>query len=291
MDSIGVVLAAYNGDRYIRKQLDSILSQDQKVDELLIIDDGSTDGTRAILREYEARYKGVRLVFNDRNMGSPAVFFYGLSLSRSDYILFCDQDDIWFDDKVSTQLFMVKDREKRNNYVCCFHNAKLIDSNDNILEDSYWKYRKLDPKGYGLKKSLTRNIMTGCTMMINRSLANIINEKVLSYDGILFHDHFISLVAYSLATVVAIDRPLMYYRNHSASVTAKENISPLKKIMNVSARLAKNDYLTDNILQGERFLSFFGDVIAKDQKRNTEKFIALKNRPKFFQIIWQFKNK
>ncbi|WP_159479172.1 glycosyltransferase family 2 protein [Chryseobacterium sp. 18068] len=290
-NQICAVLSTYNGEKYIRKQIDSILNQTYKVDKILIIDDVSTDNTINILKEYSSKYSEVECVFNDKNVGPTVNFFNGLKMVDGDYIVFCDQDDIWFPEKIFEQLSHLKNGELDSRYVASFHNAVLIDSDNATVQNSYWQYRKLNFEKQNFEKSLSRNIMTGCTIMINRNFAKLINENLKTYENIIFHDHFISLLSYSIAKVVPISKPLMYYRDHNSSVTSKKNTNMISKVIKNLILLKDNKYLDGNILQAEKFKNDFKSLLDDQSLAALNKFINLKKKNKIFQIFWQFKNK
>ena len=97
---ISVAMATYNGEVYLRKQLDSILHQSLPVDEIIICDDQSSDGTVDIIQEYIKQYPHIHLYKNEQNLGYKRNFKKALSLCSKEYIFLCDQDDIWDSDKV-----------------------------------------------------------------------------------------------------------------------------------------------------------------------------------------------
>ncbi|WP_304409720.1 glycosyltransferase, partial [Faecalibaculum rodentium] len=101
---ISVAMAVYNGANYIEEQLDSILNQSRAVDEIVIVDDGSSDGSRDILLRFKQKYPIIRLFFNENNLGYLKNFTKAASLTRGDIIFFCDQDDCWYQNKVETMI-------------------------------------------------------------------------------------------------------------------------------------------------------------------------------------------
>ena len=111
MAEVHIVLTTYNGEKFIREQLDSILAntfQDVMVE---ICDDGSTDSTLDIAREYVERYDQISLYQNEKNLGYTKNFLEGIRRSRSPYVMLCDQDDIWHKDKIEKTLRRIKERD------------------------------------------------------------------------------------------------------------------------------------------------------------------------------------
>ena len=93
--TVSVVMCTYNGEKYIREQIDSILQQTYSVDEIIIQDDCSTDGTCEVLYEYQQRYAQKQVIRNKRNIGFNPNFFSAIARAKGDYIAIADQDDIW----------------------------------------------------------------------------------------------------------------------------------------------------------------------------------------------------
>ena len=126
---VNVLLSAYNGEKYIREQIESILAQTYPNIELIIRDDGSKDRTVEILKEYEQRYENINVVL-EKNIGVTASFFSLIEKSNSDNIAFADQDDIWLPQKIEVAVQKLEKREKPALYAC---NKVLIDINEDII--------------------------------------------------------------------------------------------------------------------------------------------------------------
>ena len=128
MAEIGIILAAYNGEKYLREQLDSILSNTFKDYEIHICDDGSTDGTIAIAKEYAEKYPQITLWQNEQNQGYTRNFLKAVQRETFPYFMFCDQDDIWKPDKIEvTYRAMKSAEEKENGPILVFTDAESYD--------------------------------------------------------------------------------------------------------------------------------------------------------------------
>lgn len=207
---IQILMSTYNGEKFIRKQLDSIVNQDCKIS-LLIRDDGSTDSTIDIINEYMHKYDFITLV-EGTNKGVVKSFFELIRISDSDadYYSFADQDDIWFGGKISRA---VKKLEKMNERKPCLYCSRqtLIDSDDKILAVKM-KDVHIRP-GFG--NAIVENIATGCTCVINKKLRDLAAGYEPEYT--IMHDWWLYMLASYMGEVYFDNRPQMYYRQHGSN--------------------------------------------------------------------------
>ena len=146
---ISVCMATYNGEKYLKDQLDSILKQIQSSDEVIISDDGSNDSTRYIIEKFQKEYKNIYLVDGPKR-GVQKNFENALKHARGDILFLSDQDDIWMDGKVERVL---KEFENSNT-LCVVHDAEIVDGNMNKVKDSFFELKNGKP---GLLHNLYRN--------------------------------------------------------------------------------------------------------------------------------------
>lgn len=208
---VSVCMAAYNGSRYVRPQVTSILPQLHEKDELIIVDDDSQDDTRAVIESIGDNR--VRLVRNDRNLGVVRSFERALALARGEIIFLSDQDDVWVPEKVAKVLDVF---ERHPDVTLVATDAALIDQNGVQLTGSYYgrrgKFRS------GVFSNLLRCKYLGSTMAFRSGLLS----KVMPFpDGKeVLHDIWIGVVnRISQGRTFFINEPLIWYRRHSASVT------------------------------------------------------------------------
>ncbi len=217
---ISIALTTYNGELYIKKQLDSIIGQTVLPDEIIVVDDCSTDQTVHILNEYKntIQLKGFQIVFsifqNKKNTGVNKAFERALKLCTSTYVLLCDQDDIWNNRKIEILFDKIK-------IVECDQPAMVtslvafIDSNDVILsKESYINNLRKDTCGYA-STLLSRQISFGCSMIINQKLIKHIN----SFPDYLLYDVYLGFVAAMIGVKYNLSIPLTYNRIHNQSYT------------------------------------------------------------------------
>ena len=221
---IEILLATYNGEKFLREQLDSILNQEYKQWELLIHDDGSIDKTISILNEYQNHYpKKIKLLIDQKIFSSPSKNFFHLIENRSreaDLYCLCDQDDIWHKSKL--KIIIERYNLKENKEPLLLHSdLSLIDCKGKLLEKSHNKLINYQKNIITKNKALYGNPVPGCAMTINSALAN----KIFYCEDMVMHDWWILLSAvYKNATILYIEFPLVKYRQHS------ENVSGFKKI-------------------------------------------------------------
>lgn len=204
---VSVCMATYNGGKYIKEQIDSILGQLSHNDELIISDDNSTDDTVDIInRISDSR---VRLFFN-KQKGYTNNFENALKQVRGDIIFLSDQDDIWMDNKVDTcKKYLSK------GYQMVISNAEIVDKDLNILSDSFFKTRNTK---FGFLNNLIRVGYIGCTLVFNKSILNgslpfPINKKLIP------HDLWIGMYGMLFYKVKWTTIPLIKYRRHSTNVS------------------------------------------------------------------------
>ena len=201
---VSIAMAAYNGEKFLREQLDSILSQTHRELEIIICDDRSSDSTAAILEEYATRDKRIRLFVNANNLGLVKNFEKALSLCSGEYIALSDQDDIWEKEKISTLLREI------GNASLIHSDASLIDAGGKVFARSYSRHsRKILDKN--LYSYVLGNNVTGCTALFSRQLL----EHALPFpDHVFVHDWWLALCAYKHGGIVYCDMPLVRYRQH-----------------------------------------------------------------------------
>lgn len=235
---IAVLLAAYNAEKYLEEQIDSILTQTNQDWTLYIRNDGSKDGTQNIIEGYVERYpnKIIQIDKGGGNLGCRNNFFRLLEVVTSQYYVFSDADDRWLDDKVEVSLAAIQEAEQEcpNTPVMAFGDTIVCDSNMNVLEDSYWKSMHINPE-----KFLSYNYMAICCTA--GGSCSIFNQRVKDAlfplaDNNLIYDFWIALVVAKTGRFKVIHRPLKYYRQHEnqvCGVATKNANSVAYKLSNI----------------------------------------------------------
>jgi len=214
---VEVILSTYNGAENVSAQIDSILNQTYKTWRLIIRDDRSSDQTPDLIKQYGKKNpEKIFIEINDGcRAGASAGFGKLLDQSSSDYVMFCDQDDIWLPDKIEItlkEMLTVETRVGKDTPVLVHTDLKVADKNLNIISDSFWRYQNICPEyREKLHHLLNQNVVTGCTVMINRRLRNLACPIP---QGAMMHDWWIALVAAAFGNISHIAQPTVLYRQH-----------------------------------------------------------------------------
>lgn len=217
---VSVAMATYNGEKYLKEQIRSILNNLGDNDELIISDDGSSDNTIAIINEFQDQR--IRLIEGPRN-GLKANFANAISNTTGDFIFLSDQDDVWFDNKVS---IVLNEFLKDDNLLLIQHDAIVVDENDNTLYDSFSNHRKVKT---GIIKNLIKNSYHGCCIAFKKEL---IKEILPIPNSIYLHDQWIGMIAEDNGKTKFINDKLMKYRRHSNNNSSFHHLSISKMIIN-----------------------------------------------------------
>ncbi len=236
---VQILLATYNGENFLREQLDSIVSQEYKLWELLIHDDGSVDNTISILSEYQKNYpKKVSILIDHKTFSSASKNFFHLIKNRSrDVNLYClcDQDDIWHKNKLKLIIERYQSQEWEKP-ILIHSDLSLIDGCGKSLEPSHNKLINYQKNCITKNTALYYNPIPGCAMTINSTLAN----KISYSKYMVMHDWWILLSALSQNTnILYINFPLVKYRQHSGNVFGYKKINILILFMRLLFKIPR----------------------------------------------------
>lgn len=265
-----VAIATYNGEKYLKEQLDSIYSQSYKNFEIVVIDDCSTDNTTVILESYSKNY-GLKYFVNEKNIGVTKNFEKAISLCVGEYLLLADQDDIWMPEKIITLLQNIGDSS------LIYSNAEIIDEFGNKKGVSVEEELPL----FGLDSSdknfyeylIINSFILGCTMMID---SRLLKDVLPFFESSRNHDWWISYCAYKCNGITYIDNKLSSYRHHDNNYSrdaVKINLpQKITQFLSEESKYKrKNRVITQNII-----IDF---LLSKDNHLDKEKryLIDIKN--------------
>ncbi|WP_347220052.1 glycosyltransferase [Chryseobacterium sp.] len=291
-----VALCTYNGEKYLKEQLDSIINQTYKIDEIIVCDDGSTDTTLSILKEYDSLFPGLfQIHINEKNLRSVKNFEKAISLCTHDIIFLSDQDDLWQENKVESIVSYFRNNPDTNvvsTNGCCLLNNK-VDCNrisvwdiPNLLNEEKIKYEYFE-----IISSIT-NIATGATMALRKNFTPQFLPIPVYKD--FHHDEWIALVSSYHSSFSFHNEKLTYYRIHEdqqvglnffklsvhnlkalTAVYRKSKFSEYKRAIKVTI---KNYNKKKAILQSNTLKKEFRDILEKGLSVDLEKIEQLSKK-------------
>lgn len=225
---IEILLPVYNGEKFLREQIDSILNQTNKDWILKIRNDGSTDTSQEIIQEYCAEYPDKIKFLKDPEHNVGLVNSLNLLLESAkdaDYVMFSDQDDIWLPDKIDVSLREVRSIERNHPHkaamICT--DATCVDAELNIIYHSFYESQKFLPDIIGDKyKMLAVNQVQGCTIMLNK----VAYDKIYPLPTFMkIHDMWVGVICAHYGIVNFIHHPTLLYRQHSQNTLGGASIN------------------------------------------------------------------
>lgn len=297
MPTVDIIMPTYNGEKYIRQQIDSIINQSFTNWRLIIRDDKSRDNTLEIINEYKERYpKKIKIIKDDKkNLGVTKNIFELMRYVTSDYAMLSDQDDVWYEQKIEIMLKCIRLKEKNKDIPIMVHSEVLVTDErlNPIYGDGYKSYltRTIgkDGKKTDFVHLLFVNVCQGATMILNKGAI----EEIQRIDSAhisknVVHDSAIASIVSIRGKIYFYSKPLVYYRQHDANL-----IGGLRKArcgIHSWNEEQKEEWRWRNYLVLNRqkciFLKRnFGDIMSKQQKEIIDYYLnGRSNIGKFFRL-------
>ncbi|MGN0301580.1 MAG: glycosyltransferase family 2 protein [Anaerotardibacter sp.] len=278
---VDIVMATYNGEKYISEQIESIQSQTYSNWRLLISDDCSGDRTLEIIRNYAEKDERIIILPQKKNGGAKENFFYATKYSDfSEYVMFCDQDDVWDSDKVSFTLGKMLSAELEYGsdlpiLVCT--DMRVVDENLNELHESCFELFRANIDRLDFRVFLGTSFLAGCAMMSNRKLIDLFN-RTQNLDGVFLHDWWIALIASAFGKIFVVKKATNSYRQHESNV--------------MGANSSAENLFTATPAAWSQAVAFereFGDIVPDKQKKPLKEYAALA-RGEGFQLAHRVKS-
>lgn len=267
---ISVAMATYNGQKYIKEQLDSIISQSYPVSEIIIVDDCSSDSTYSLLCEYSEVNSKIKIIQNEFNLGVVKTFEKALMSCRGDFIAVSDQDDVWLPNKIEELVAQIED-----NYLL-YSDAVVVDDNLNVINSSNLSFFEQLSSFEQLEDYFFANNVTGCTMLVSTELIRLVcpfpNFKAM------YHDQYLAIMAKCFGKIRKVQQALMLYRQHSSNASASFNRGAYEKFINKYAKLAVDLH---ELRQIELFVNNVSVLSSIDHATNFFLSMAHKRYPRF----------
>ena len=285
MNKIIILLATYNGEKYIQEQLEPLLIQTYNEFQILVHDDNSTDDTLQLLQKYAKNFPDKVMLLDDNisNGGAKENFIYLLNQvdKEYDYIMFCDQDDVWEKDKIEKTLAKMQELEFQyeDTPLLVHTDLKVVDEELKLIQNSFWKHEYINPSINSFNRLLMQNTITGCTVMINRKLAELCLPVP---DGAIMHDWWIGLVASKFGKIGFINDSTILYRQHASNSIGAKGFSYLSVLMKFYKLFSNNElylkHLKINIIQAKAFLDIYREILDEGTIEMLEEFSTLESK-------------
>ncbi|HEM5491481.1 glycosyltransferase family 2 protein [Streptococcus suis] len=282
---VNILMSTYNGQQFLSEQIRSIQEQSYTDWTLFIRDDGSSDNTKEILKDFERQDSRIHLIDSDKsdNLGVIKSFHKLVNYERAGYYFFCDQDDVWLPNKLELSL------NEAQNYpadlpLMVYMDLKVVNQDLEIMTESMVKSQS-HHANTELVQELTENTVTGGVAMINHTLAKMWQET----DDILMHDWFLALLASAFGNLVFIDQPGELYRQHSDNVLGARTLSKrLKKWIRPHILFAVYwDLIKNSQKQARHLLQM---PLSQSNRELIEGFVTIMDKPMLerFRILRKY---
>lgn len=295
---VSVAMATYNGAKFLEEQLDSILSQTQPPQQIIVCDDISTDGTAGILERYQSEGL-LNYYVNDERLGYVENFKKAVSLARpGNYIALSDQDDIWLPRKIEAAMDVLLKVEGIKKPAMVYSDLILVDENKQLLNKSFRNELGQDGYQHSLETLLFGGFVNGCTMLMNPTMGNYFSSIPIGKH--ITHDTWIALIAYTFGEVGTVAEALIHYRRHTNNAT---DILGLEKksrfgrlIYEISAAFNNKTLFERELDCVEKFYLTFSEKLTADQQKLILEFLKLHDASylekkirlrKFFRGKWK----
>lgn len=292
---LAILMATYNGEKYIKEQIESILSQTYQEFDVYIRDDNSKDNTLNIINEYARKYPNKIFIVKDENIAKGAyknfmlLLEYVKKMDKYDLFMFSDQDDVWLKNKVEIVVNKYNEQLDKNMPILIHTDLYVVDKDLNIISNSFVKYSKLRSDYTEFNKYLVQNNVTGCTMLINKKLVNLVNFKI---EYVIMHDWYFALIASSFGKVIYIDKPTINYRQHGDNTVGAKSGKGIKYLY---SKISQKDNVKESIKnlykQSKSFKKIYYDKLNDKNKKVIMDFLCMENNNRIYKIKTIIKNK
>lgn len=238
-NQLAILMATYNGETYLAEQIESLLGQRFQDWVLYVHDDGSKDATPAILADYQRRYpEKIVLVEGAATGCARNNFFYLLRAVEAPAYMFCDQDDVWLPDKIEKEYRAYRALGETEEPVLVFTDLRIVDSGLGTIAPSLWSFFGFETERMRLESLIVQNVVTGCTVLINRSLRDSM-LRFRNMDRLPMHDKWAAMIALRFGRVCRVPEPTILYRQHEENSVGVKRGSGLRYALGKLEQLGK----------------------------------------------------
>lgn len=280
--SIEVLLATYNGARFLQQQIDSVLAQSYPDVCITARDDNSTDRTSDLLDQaIAANPDRIRRLPMDGATGSAKSNFLRLmTASSAPYVALCDQDDVWLPQKLEQSMDAMLALERQHGPLIpllVFTDLTIVDRDLQVVHPSFWEHQHIQAERISsLPNLLAQNVVTGCTALLNRALV----ERCLQMPSSVFmHDGWIALNACIFGKATALHTPTVLYRQHDSNVVGAVQHARPKLIPNWRQHGQRRNYWERAERQAEALLEVHSTDLPPAQRATLEAYVRCEHSP------------
>lgn len=286
-NTVAILMSTYNGAKYLKDQLQSIINQSYSNWHLYIRDDGSSDETGEIIKSYAKKDSRISIIHDTLgNIGSVRSFFYLLEQVDSNFYMFSDQDDYWKQDKIQKSILLLKQHNHKRKPICVYTNLQIVDDNlegNELLLTKTWQ---------DFPKLFFTNNLYGCTMLFNNFLKEKIKFDQLNYDNIYVHDWWLALVCAIFGEIYYLDEPTILYRQHYGNQIGATSKSINVLIKRLFSKSKDEKSLQSTILFAEELEKLYGaELKSSNIQGYVKNYATISNKSSFFnnlKIILRF---
>lgn len=290
-NTVAIMMATYNGQKYIKEQIYSLINQSYKDWILFIRDDDSSDETGKIIEQFGQEYEEqIVIVYDKVNKagGAKNNFAYlhkwVINNYKFNYFMFCDQDDVWLPEKIENALREMKKCEQVNDEPILIHTDLIVvDEKLKIIDNSYVRYRSIQYYITSINRMLIQNNVTGCTMLWNKKLNDIVGD--MTEKSVVMHDWWIALAACLFGKVIFLKKADILYRQHSSNTVGATKVNSISFILMRLRNLEHVKYtLQASIEQAALLKKRYSTKIDECNMKILTEFCDLREKNKFQKI-------
>jgi glycosyltransferase involved in cell wall biosynthesis len=282
-------MAAYNGEKYVAQQLESLLRQTRLDFVVHIHDDHSTDKTWEIIKSYESRNPGKIIVFqNPHNSGGAQHNFINMMINvKDEYVMLCDQDDVWMPDKVEKTIKKIRDLETlygKDTPILVHTDLTVVNENLGVISPSYRRAMKVGYYRIKLRHLIIQNIVTGCSAAYNRSLASLM---MAAPDYMVMHDWWLGLIAAAFGRIGYLNEPSLLYRQHAANQMGAHDVRTLGyKLKKLTHGNDVRQIISRTYRQAAAFLRMYWPLLSTEQITLLTAYVQIPQEHKLMRCMW-----
>lgn len=279
--NVDILLATYNGERFLREQLSSLEQQTFRSWRLVARDDGSSDATRTLLAEFRARHPSLVKLVEDGagRLGPVGNYNRLLENSTAEYVLFSDQDDVWRPDKIEHLLRVAGEEERPGVPLLVHSDLEVVDCNLQVLAASFWRYQYINPAKCEWPRLLVQNVVTGCACLFNGALRRA--ALPIPAEAVM-HDWWVALVAAISGKICWTAKPTVSYRQHGSNDTGAKRWGSSLWLKHTRGLFYQEPYRQRFLAyqrQAEALVRQGGGSISKPILATLQGFSTLNSRP------------